>query len=111
MKRRNLYEKKFICLSLLTIFSSSCVIPALANDFKPNLDNISIKENVLLYEISNISKEVYIDSSEKNDYISANYQIDYYLLVDGVLKLFSQNISQGFTYKYNNKGITNTCFN
>lgn len=211
--KKNLF-KKFICLSLLTIFSSSYVIPTLANDFKPNLDNISTKENVLLDEISkkynlkdininelpdgiipikidinnlenellkfensinevneqfnsdistyykagtftqkyshlvgfctanltanitqddkkitrvstpnvtltgytfavdisNISKDAYINSSGENAYVSANYQIDYYLLVDGLLKLFSKNVSQGFTYTYD-KGITSTYFN
>lgn len=61
-------------------------------------------------DITNITKESYIGNDGKNAYVTADYQVDYYLIVDGGIKLFSRDISQGFTYTYD-KGITDCYIN
>ena len=67
--------------------------------------SLTLSGFTLSYDISNINTNSYIDSLGKNAYVDVDYQLDYYLLVDGGIKLFSRDISQGFTYTYD-KGIT-----
>lgn len=76
----------------------------ITNVTKPN---VTLSGFSFAIDLTNVSTDSRIYNNGKNADIDANYQLDYYLVVNGLVKLFSNSVSQGFTYELD-KGIVSS---